>query len=197
MTGLPSDNDYKALFEAIAGGDEASFEILFNRCRARVYTLAFKWTKSAFAAEEITQDVFISVWTGRAHLPAVRDPRAYFYAILYNKINRYLRKEANKDRILKLSLWNAKESSNETEETVYANDGQRFIDYAIEQLSPQKKLIYELNRKEGKSYSEIAETLKLSPHTVKSHLGKAVKLIRNYMKGNSLTILWLIASLLS
>jgi RNA polymerase sigma-70 factor (family 1) len=197
MAGLPSDNDYKALFEAIAEGDEASFETLFKRSRTRVYTLAFKWTKSAFAAEEITQDVFISVWTGRAHLPAVRDPRAYFYTVLYNKINRYLKKEANKDRILKLSFWNAKESSNETEETVYANDGQRFIDFAIAQLSPQKKLIYELNRKEGKSYSEIAETLKLSPHTVKSHLGKAVKLIRNYMKGNSLTILWLIASLLS
>jgi len=197
MANLPADTDFRALFEAIAAGDEASFEALFRQCRARVYTLAFKWTKSAFASEEITQDVFISLWTGRVHLSGVRDPRAYFYTILYNKISRYLKNEANKARILKLSLWNVRESSNETEETIYANEGQKFINKAIGQLSPQKKLIYELNRREGKSYREIAKTLNLSPHTVKSHLITAMKLIRNYLKDNALSVLWFIATFLS
>jgi len=197
MVLLPSDSDYKALFEAIAAGDEAAFEALFRQCRARVYTLAFKWTKSAFAAEEITQDVFISVWTGRGHLSDVQDARAYFYTILYNKVSRYLKNEANKARILRASLQGAKEFSNETEDTVYLNEGQRFINKAIGRLSPQKKLIYELNRREGKSYHEIAERLNLSPHTVKSHLVQAMKLIRNYLKDNALSVLWLLASLLS
>lgn len=197
MVSLPSDSDYKALFEAIAAGDEAAFEALFRQCRGRVYTLAFKWTKSAFAAEEITQDVFISVWTGRGHLTGVKDARAYFYTILYNKVSRYLKNEANKARILKLSLWNAREASNETEETIYANEGQKFINKAIGQLSPRKKLIYELNRREGKSTHEIAKTLKLSPHTVKSHLIQAMKLIRNYMKDNALSVLWVIVGLFS
>jgi RNA polymerase sigma-70 factor (ECF subfamily) len=197
MASLPSDNDYKALFEAIAAGDEAAFEALFLQCRARVYTLAFKWTKSSFAAEEITQDVFISIWTGRAHLSDVKDPRAYFYTILYNKISRYLKNEANKARILQLSMWKFREYSNETEETIYANEGQRFINKAVGQLSPQKKLIYELNRKEGKSYDEIAKTLNLSPNTVKSHLLQAMRSIRNYMKDNVLSILCLLASLFS
>jgi RNA polymerase sigma-70 factor (family 1) len=197
MASLPSDNDYRALFEAIAAGDEAAFEALFRQCRSSVYTQAFKWTKSAFASEEITQDVFISIWTGRAHLCDVRDPRAYFYTILYNKISRYLKNEANKARILKLSMWNVREFSNETEETIYANEGQKFINKAIGQLSPQKKLIYELNRREGKSYREIAKTLNLSPHTVKSHLMTALKLIRNYLKDNALSVLWLMVTLLS
>jgi RNA polymerase sigma-70 factor (family 1) len=197
MVSLPSDSDYKALFEAIAAGDEAAFEALFRQCRARVYALAFKWTKSAFAAEEITQDVFISVWTGRSHLSDVKDARAYFYTILYNKVSRYLKNEANKARIIRASLRNVKEFSNETEETVYANEGQKFINKAIGQLSPQKKRIYELNRREGKSYQEIAKVLELSPHTVKSHLLQAMKLIRNYLKDNALSVLWLLAGLLS
>jgi len=197
MANLPADTDFRALFEAIAAGDEASFEVLFRQCRARVYTMAFKWTKSTFASEEITQDVFISLWTGRTHLSGVRDPRAYFYTILYNKISRHLKNEANKARILKLSMWNVRESSNETEETIYANEGQKFINKAIGQLSPQKKLIYELNRREGKSYREIAKTLNLSPHTVKSHLITAMKLIRNYLKDNALSVLWFIATFLS
>lgn len=196
MSVLPSHNDCKALFDAIAREDEASFKIFFERYKGRIYSQAYKWTKSTFAAEEITQDVFISIWTARANLPAVKDADAYFYTVIYNKIIRHLKKEANKMRILRLSLWNAKESCNDTEETIYANEGQRFMNKALSQLSPQKKTIFELSRKEGKSYDEIAETLHLSPNTVKSHLVQAVKFVRNYMKNNAVSIVWLLASLL-
>lgn len=189
--------DCSIFFAAIALGDEAMFESFFERYRGRVYALALKWTKSGFAAEEITQDVFIGVWTGRKNLGAVRDADVYFYTIIYNKINRHLRKEANKARILKLAQWGANGSSNETEETVDANDGERFINKALDQLSPRKRLIYQLSRKEGKSYDEIASVLRVSPHTVKSHLTHALKLIRNYMKDNVLSLLWVILLLLA
>ena len=197
MSILHSNDNARALFEAIARGDEDAFKELFELYRVRVYAVAFKWTKLNFSAEEITQDVFISIWTGRAQLAAVSDPRAYIYTIVYNKVSRHLKKEANKARILKLSLWNAKEYSNETEETVYANDGQKFVNRAVAKLSPRIKVIYELKRVEGKSYHEIAETLHLSPHTVKSHLLKAIKFIRNYVRDNALLLVCLLAALLS
>lgn len=192
-----ADMDCAAFFNSIAAGDETAFELFFERTRVRVYALAYRWTKSAFAAEEITQDVFISVWTGRRHLSAVRDAETYFSTIIYNKIYRHLRKEATKARVLQLSSRSAPESSNETEETVYINDGERFVNKALEHLSPKKRLIYHLSRKEGKSYEEIADALRLSPHTVKSHLTHALKFIRNYMKDNVLSIVWLIMALLA
>jgi RNA polymerase sigma-70 factor (family 1) len=181
---VPADKGCSVFFEAIAEGDEASFERFFEFYRVRVYALAFKWTKSVYCAEEITQDVFISVWKARKSLASVKDPDTYFYTIIYNKISRHFRKEANKDRILRLSAQGASSSSNETEEAIYMNEGQRFINKAIAQLSPQKQLIYQLNRHEGKSYDEIAEALHLSRHTVKSHLVKALKFVRNYLKEN-------------
>lgn len=190
-----NENDCRTLFAAIALGDTTSFSCFFEGYRGRVYTLAFKWTKSAYAAEEITQDVFISIWTGRANLSAVKDPRAYLYTVIYNKISRHLKKEANKTRILRLSQWNARESGNETEERVYLNEGQRFVNNALAKLSPQKKIIYELSRNEGKTYEEIAETLHLSPHTVKSHLINALKFIRNYLKNNALLLVGLFTTL--
>lgn len=198
----PSDEPHpaalgKLLYEKIGKGDEAAFREFFELYRSRVYNTAFKLTKSTFSAEEITQDSFISIWTSRAHLTEVNDPVGYLHTVVYNKINRYLKKEANKARILQLFRWNAREWVNETEEMVYANEGQRFINNALAQLSPQKKLIYELSRKEGKSYDEIAETLHLSPHTVKSHMVKALKFIRNYMKNNALTIFWFLTAWLS
>jgi len=188
-----SDTDTRVLFEAIARGDEQAFKMLFVQYRARVYAVAFKWTKLAVASEEITQDVFISIWISRAQLPSVNDPRAYIYTIAFNKISRHLKKETNQARILRLSASNTPSYSNETEETVYANDGQKFINRALAQLSPQKKTIYELKRIQGKSYDEIAETLQLSPHTVKSHLLKAIRFIRKYVRDNALLLGWLLA----
>jgi len=194
MAALHSDIHYKPLFEAIARGEEAAFKNLFELYKAKIYAVALKWTKSSFAAEEITQEVFISIWTSRAKLPAVNDPPAYLYTIIYNKVSRHLKKEANQSRILQ--QWRAKDFSNETEETIIANNSEKFISNVIEQLSPQKKLIYKLNRYYGKSYTEIGETLHLSPHTVKSHLAKAVKIIRNYVKETALVITLITISLL-
>jgi RNA polymerase sigma-70 factor (ECF subfamily) len=176
----------RSFFDAIAAGDEVAFKVFFQQYRARVYGLAYKWTKSAFAAEEITQDVFISVWTGRKNLAAVKDADTYFFTIIYNKINRHFRREAKKERVVRLARWAEDGTSNETEETVYANDGERFINKALEHLSPRKRLIYQLSRKEGKSHDEIAESLRLSPHTVKSHLMYTLKFIRNFLKDNVL-----------
>jgi len=192
MSLLYAHNDTKALFAAVAQGNETAFESLFIQYRSKLYAVAFKWTKSAYAAEEIMQDVFISVWTSREQLLSVNDPQAYIYTIMYNKVKRYLKNENNRDRILKLSVWNKKTYSNETEEKVYANDSQKFINNAIAQLSPQKKLIYLLNRQQGKTYDEIAQILHLSRNTVKSHLIKAVKFIRDHVKENALLIVWLL-----
>jgi len=186
--GLASNDNIKALFAAVANGDAAAFKLLFEQYRAKMYAVAFKFTKSTYAAEEITQDVFISLWAGRAQLQNVLDPEAYIYTTAYHKISRHLKKESNKSRILQLAQWAQNSFTNETEETVYANDSRRHINQAIEQLSPQKKLIYKLNRQHGKSYMEIAETLQVSPHTVKSQLGKAVKSIRSYLENSVLLV---------
>ena len=182
MTISPGDITCKSLFEAIAQGNDQAFKTLFELYKARAYAVAFKFTKSVYASEEITQDVFIGIWISRAQLTAVKAPEAYIYTIIYNKVSRYLKKESNKARILALPQWTILEYSNETEETVYANDQQKFINQAIEQLSPQKKLIYLLNQVQGKSYDEIGEALHLSPHTVKSHVMKAIKFIRGCIK---------------
>src|SRR5690242_3055112 len=188
MTALPRDTNYKELFEAIAQSEETAFKNLFEVFKVKVYAVALKWTKSSFAAEEITQEVFISIWTSRAKLFAVNDPQAYLYTAIYNKVSRYLKKEANQSAIFKIIESNSRSVSNETEETIMAQDSQRFLENAIARLSPQRKIIYELNRKEGKSYNEIAEALHISRNTVKTHQAKAIKSIQNYVKENAFLI---------
>jgi RNA polymerase sigma-70 factor (family 1) len=197
MSDLPSNISTKTLFEAIAQNDEQAFKMLFNLYRSRTYAVAFKLTKLAYASEEITQDVFISIWVSRSQLANVKNAEAYMYTVIYNKVSRYLKVESNQARILQLSIWDAKPFSNETEETVFVHDQQKQLREAVQQLSPQKKLMYELHQVQGKNYDEIAQSLNLSPHTVKSHVLQAVKFIRNCLKDRVLFTIMGLAVLLS
>ncbi len=65
---------------------------------------------------------------------------------------------------------------------------------AIDQLSPQKKLIYNLSRKEHLSYEEIAERLDLSKNTVKNHMVEAGRLIRSYVTKHGSMVCFIIAA---
>lgn len=168
------------LIHRVADGDEQAFEQLFERCRSKVYSIAFYLSKSPFAAEDISQEVFVSLWVSRKCLKKVESFDAYLYTIIYHKVLRYLKSETNQQQIM---LWavNAKSVSlNSTEESITEKEIKLLLGKAIEQLPPQKKLIYRLNKEHGLNYEEIGEQLQISPNTVKNHLVEAVKLIRRY-----------------
>jgi RNA polymerase sigma-70 factor (family 1) len=188
MNSLPNNLDNKLLFDLVSKGNENAFKVLFEKYKGKTYAVAYKCTRSSIAAEEITQEVFISIWISKLHLPFVKDPEAYIYTVIYNNVKGYIRKEYNQNLLLQTSFLKAKQFSNETEETILANESQHIINEALSKLTPQKKLIYNLSRQQGRSYSEIGEALHLSPHTVKSHLSQTVKFIRKYFENIAILI---------
>lgn len=170
------------LFDRIAGNDDIAFRLLFNRYRKTIFGVALKLTKQPDLAEEITQEVFINLWVNRTKLPAVDKPDAYLFRILYNKTSDYLRRESNRTKILQNALRFSSGNVNSTQETIDAHDSEKRIEEAIRQLPAQQKLVYQLSRQQGLSIQEIAAELNISPHTVKSHLAKALSFIRTYLK---------------
>jgi RNA polymerase sigma-70 factor (ECF subfamily) len=56
------------------------------------------------------------------------------------------------------------------------------LEQAISQLPPKCKEVFLLSRFGKLSYKEIATTLDISPKTVENHLGKALKLLRAFLK---------------
>ena len=138
-------------------------------------------TKSQVIAEEIIQEVFISLWISRKHLIKVEEPASYIYRILFNRIGNYLKKEANQQRIIKAAMQYTQSSSDATEQLVDVNETQHLIELALGQLPPRQKIVYKLSRQQGLSNNEIASQLHVSQHTVKSHLSKAIGFIRTYL----------------
>jgi RNA polymerase sigma-70 factor (ECF subfamily) len=159
------------------------FSELFRQHEHKLYTLALKLTKSDQLAKDIIQEVFLKLWDQRNQLAAILNIEAWLYRVTENKIIDFLRK-ASADNRLREKIWNQlQEIVNESEQYLAAKEYNQIIQKAIDQLPPQRKLIYQL-KENGMNYLEIADKLQLSKHTVKNQLSTAIKSVRNFLVRN-------------
>ena len=160
------------------------FSELFRKHEHKLYTLALKLTKSDQLAKDIIQEVFLKLWDQRNQLSSILNIEAWLYRVTENKIIDLLRK-ASADHRLKERIWNQlQQIVNESEQYLAAKEYNQIIQMAIDQLPPQRKLIYQLNKENGMNYREIADELRLSKHTVKNQLSTAIQSVRNFLTRN-------------
>jgi RNA polymerase sigma-70 factor (family 1) len=174
--------DIKELFNRLAKGNESAFEIVFELYKKRVFSVALKMLKSEIEAEEIVQEVFLSIWQAKARLDDINDPEAYLFTITYNTIYTHLKKASRNRQVLDAIIFNLSEIQNTTGDTIAGNETGKLIKEAIERLSPQQRTVYELSKQDGLSYDQIAEQMNISRNTVRNHLAEAMKTIRIFLK---------------
>ncbi len=177
--------DERALFARMAAGDEAAFSTIFFHYTAQIRPFILHLTRSESAAEEIVQEVFLSLWLNRAKLLAVDNHRAYVLTVSNNRVYSWLRKQAQERRMHGEPGVDLPDTGSGPEEAFDLKASIAIIEEAVERLPPQKKLIWRLSRGEGLSHDEIARRLGLSKNTVKNHLVTAIRLIRERLDGQS------------
>ncbi len=188
--------DIKELFGSLANGDDSAFKTIFELYKKRVFSVALKMLKSETGAEEIVQDVFLSVWVAKGRLAGVNDPEAYIFTITYNTIYAHLKKASRNRELLKTIMRQLTDIQNTTEDAIAGNETGKLIHEAVQQLSPQQRTVYQLNKQEGLSYDEIAARMKISRNTVKNHLAEAMKTIRLFLKRTAMLVMSLIVFLI-
>lgn len=163
-----------------------TFEEVFENYKQQVYSQVYAISKSQYAAEEITQEIFIKLWTNAEALNNVKNLGGYIYTITRNYSLNYLRKTASDVKLVNELMRVAVADDNNTEARLAASECRQLISNAVSQLSPQRQLVYKLCKEDGLSYDEIAAQLNLSKHTVKNHLMAALSFINSYLTKNGI-----------
>ena len=188
--------DEKELLIKLQSGDRVSFERLYNTYSDRIYSKLLKLTKAEDIADELLQDTFVKLWDKR-HLI---NPDLYFKAWLYkvaeNELYQFYRKVARDKKLQAHIIDTFTEAYSHTEEDIYLKESRELLNRAIDQLSPQRKEVFNLCKIEGKSYDEAASLLGISPSTVSNHLVKANTSIRKYLFHSKESIALLLAALM-
>lgn len=187
----------KLLLKKVSGGNEKAFRTLYDAYVDRLSAFTFRLCKSRTITEEIVQDIFVKLWVNRTDLINIDVPEAYFFSMARNKTIDHLRKVAKETGLISL-LTEELNTCNNIEEKLNAKELERLIEQALAPLSPQKKMIFHLSRKEGLSHDEIAETMQLSKSTVKNHLSETLKHVREHISQQpnpgALLLLWMLIS---
>jgi RNA polymerase sigma-70 factor (family 1) len=174
-------NDDLYLFARIAEGDEGAFGRVFEKYRHRLYVVAIKSLHVPEMAEEVVQDIFLSLWVSREKLGDVEDPGGYLFTMTFNRVSSWMRKVAWDGELRRELKRRYQEAYHGTEETVDVRERERLVREAVERLPEQRKKIYKLAKEEGMSYQEIAEELGVSVHTVRNQMAEAIKQVRMYV----------------
>jgi RNA polymerase sigma-70 factor (ECF subfamily) len=155
--------------------DQKSFRLFFDQYYAAVYRRLFALLGDQTSAEELCQDIFISLWQRRFELPNVIDWNHYLMKAATFKAIDFRRK--GKGILQFVEDFEAKEIISEEEITDENHQLER-LDKEISALPDRCQLIFKLSRFEQMSYSDIAKVLEISSKTVENQIGKALKILR-------------------
>jgi RNA polymerase sigma-70 factor (ECF subfamily) len=163
-------------------GDENAFEVIFRKYYAKIYHFVLNTLYDKTLAEDITQNVFLSVWEHREDIIPEKNFSTYLYTIAKNQVFRETEKRIlssrYEDYILQTRL---NEEDFSTEETIDADMLEETILQLIDQLPEARKRIFLLHFKEQLSNREIAEKLSISVENVEMQVRRSLIHIRKHL----------------
>lgn len=166
---------------ALREGDEKAFEkIYLNYYKKTLYFLT-GLVKCEEDAKELTQEVFIKLWTNRESINPAWSVHSYMYTIARNTAFNFL-----KHKLVEISYLNECPTQVETEtseDILFAKEIALLIDMTVEQMPPQRQLIYKMSRNEGLEKEEIAARLHISKKTVENQLSLALRELKRVIAG--------------
>ncbi|TCD25559.1 RNA polymerase sigma-70 factor [Pedobacter psychrodurus] len=166
------------LVSDMQSNDRCAFEKIYNRYWSKLYLSAYHILRNKEAAEDIIQEIFVSLWLKRAHTSVDNLNNYLFTSVRFQVFKAIrdgkLRTDLLHDTELLVSPHNAENAFTEKE------IAQR-LDESIEQLPQKCKEIFILSRKEHLSVKEIADRLNISPKTVENQITIALRRLRTDM----------------
>lgn len=165
----------------LANGNELAFKFFFDKYYDDIYRFSLSLLKSSVQAEEILQDVFLQLWLNRKDLDPEKSIKSYLFTCTRNASLNALKRLANENKLKSRIALNKEQGTNNIENNLFSQDYNKLKRLAIDSLPPKRKRIFEMSRKEGKSYEDISQELNLSLSTVKNQMSKALENIRNYL----------------
>ncbi|MDR2918750.1 MAG: RNA polymerase sigma-70 factor [Tannerella sp.] len=176
-----NSNEIDLLFWKIAlKDDEEAFRTLFFDFFSSLCVFAHRYIESWDTCEDIVQDTFFKIWKNRKSLSIDSSGRNFLITSVKNNCIDYLRKKETEHS------WQQEEIHSKTDYTTedfYSKiELETMLYEALARLPEHSRIIFEKNRFEGKTYTEIAIEEKISVKTVEAHMSKALKLLRVELK---------------
>ncbi len=159
-----------------------AFEVFYDRHGGVAYSLAYRIVGERGAAEDVTQEAFISIWRSGARYDAARGSvRTWMLGIVRNRAIDALRSKAGKAPKLDFdddSILEHRPAAEQTESEALQRETAQEVRGALGELPGEQAKVIQLAYFGGFSHSEIAGMLGVPLGTVKGRMRLGLEKIR-------------------
>lgn len=171
------END-EELLRSLRSDSEEAFTCVYERYHRLLYVLAYRYLKDTAFAEDATQHVFMRLWESRALLVAGMNLRNFLYTMMKNHVLNVIRDQNTAIEKNYEIAQSAPEYEDELLAKIEEKDMMRRLYEEIDRLPEQKRLVCLYKLRGNLSNQEIAERMRISVPTVKTHYAQAIKALR-------------------
>jgi RNA polymerase sigma-70 factor (ECF subfamily) len=172
------------LVERFKKGELGAFDDIMKKYQKQVYNLAYNFIGNGEDAYDISQEVFIKVYKSLDKLRNGSSFVIWLRRITINACTDYLRSKVNEETLDDISYLHNSISSEDknSDQLMETGELQKIIFRAVERLPKGQRKVFILRHYEGLSLKDIAETLNCSLGTVKAHLFRATRKLRDLLQ---------------
>jgi RNA polymerase sigma-70 factor (ECF subfamily) len=178
------DIDERALIERCRAGDETAFRELVDRYKDQVYGLVYRMIYDRSQADDLAQEVFLKVHRGLPYFRGEAKLSTWIYRIVQNVCS-----QARGRRTLEVPLDSGVEGrpahEPATADAAFTDVELRDrIDKAMAKLPEHYRMLVAAHYLEGVQYEALAEALGIPLGTVKTHLYRAKRQLRDLLEAS-------------
>jgi RNA polymerase sigma-70 factor, ECF subfamily len=170
------------LMPLVGDRDADAFEVLYDRHGGVAFSLAYRIVGERTAAEEVTQEAFISIWrSGGRFDPARGSVRSWLLSVVRNRAIDFLRSKAGRAPKLTFdddAALEQRAAPELTDEEAIRRQTASELRGALGELPSDQSQVIQLAYFGGFSHSEIAGMLHLPLGTVKGRMRLGLEKIR-------------------
>lgn len=176
-TSYGDDHD---LAHALKRGDPDALEELYDRTSKRAFGLAYRILQDSAGAEDVVQEVFLTVWRQANRLdPARGRITSYLLTLVHHKAVDALRSARRGARETTLETVQLRSSEHDVADNVVRSIGRDAVREALTSLPDDQRVPVEMAFFQGLTHVEISQRLAVPLGTVKSRLRLAMDKLRH------------------
>ena len=172
------NKDIQHFLKKVSEGNAHAFSKLYEQYHAKVYNFLKKYLKSGELCDDLTQEVFLKLWTEREKLSAIENFDAYLFTVSKNLAFNFL-KRASLDVTAKGIIVKAYKHEPSPENQLDTKDYINYLQQLLNTLTPQSREVFRLCRQQNLSYDEAAAILGISRSAIKKHMVRSMKSLRD------------------
>ena len=173
------DKTLESLVTAVASGDERAFRNLYDRTVGAVYNLALRITGRSDLAEDTMPDVYMQVWRTAETFDVQRGRvLTWLLVICRTRALDLLRQQERSEPFVETDFVDIESLTRHPEELMLYVERDAILHATLAALGPMHRQLIALAFMRGLSHHEIAAWVGMPLGSVKTHLRKALEILK-------------------